>query len=79
MNIQVGTALTATGSEQTIACERMGQLVLLCKTAEVELRSTSGGAMFPIPANTPFALGVSHGQTIYVKAVAGSTIYWMLT
>jgi hypothetical protein len=79
MNATIQTALTATGSEQAVTAKRGHQLVILCKTAEVELRDVSGGAMFPIPANTAFALGVGLGQVVYLTATAGATIYLMET
>jgi hypothetical protein len=79
MNATVQAALTATGSEQAVTAKRGHQLVILCKTAEVEIRDVSGGAMFPVPANTVFALGVNLGQTIYLKSTAGATVYLLET
>ena len=75
-----GTALTATGTEQTLTCPRGKKLVVRCLTAEVSLGDVSGGATFPWPANTPFVLGPADSeQVIYVTATAGATIYWMTT
>lgn len=73
--------MTATGSEQAVVIKGGHQLLIRCKTAEVELRDVSGGDMFPIPANTVFSCGVAvePHQTLYLTATAGATIYLMET
>lgn len=80
MNAVVKTALTATGSDQAVTVTRECQLVIRCKTAEVEVRNADSAAdLFPIPANTPFVIGASGGQTLYLRSTAGATIYLLET
>jgi len=79
MNAVVKTPITATGDDQAVTVTRDCQLVVLCKTAEVEIRNAALGDAFPIPANTPFVLGASGGQTMYLRATAGATIYLLET
>jgi hypothetical protein len=80
MNFQALDSLTATGSDQTVEVPRGATLVVHPLAANVEVRHVSGGtAKLTIPADSMVMLGPSYGQTVYLRAVAGTVIELGLT
>lgn len=73
MNLNVFPPLTADGSDQAIEVPR-GYVLAIHTTAAAELRHVPGGPAFPIPADTIVTLGESLGETVYVRAMAGTVI-----
>jgi hypothetical protein len=80
MNFQALDSLTATGSDQVVEVPRGATLVVHPLAANVEVRHVSGGtAKLTIPADSLVMLGPSYGQTVYLRAVAGTVIELGLT
>jgi hypothetical protein len=77
MNLKVLEPLQANGTDQAVEVPRHYGLMVR-SASEVELRDTPGGNVFVLPADTPVWLGPFLGQTVYVRAVAGATVYLAL-
>jgi hypothetical protein len=73
MNLKVLPKRTADGSDQAVEVPR-GYVLAIHATAAAELRHVPDGPAFPIPADTIVCLGESFGQTVYVRATAGTVI-----
>ncbi len=73
MNLEIKTPLVANGSDQAVVVRR-GYVLAIHATAAAELRHVANGPAFPIPADTIVCLGESLGQTVYVRATAGTVI-----
>jgi hypothetical protein len=73
MNLHVLPSLTANGTDQAVEVPR-GYVLAIHATAAAELRHVASGPAFPIPADTIVCLGESLGQTVYVRATAGTVI-----
>ncbi len=73
MNLKVLPKLTADGSDQAVEVPR-GYVLAIHSTAAAELRHQQNGPAFPIPADTIVTLGESLGETVYVRATAGTVI-----
>jgi len=80
MNFKALEALTATGSDQAVEVPRGASLVVHPLAANVEVRDVSGAtAKLTIPADSMVMLGPSYGQTVYLRATAGTVIELGLT
>lgn len=80
MNFQALDSLTATGSDQAVEVPRGATLVVHPLAANVEVRHVNGGtAKLTIPADSLVMLGPSYGQTVYLRAIAGTVIELGLT
>jgi len=80
MNFKALEPLTATGSDQAIDVPRGATLVIHPLAASVEVRHITGGtAKVTIPADSMVMLGPSYGQTVYLRATAGTVIELGLT
>ena len=75
MNLQLLAALTATGSDQPVIVPRDYALAIYPVSNDATLRDASGGAnAITIPADMLTVLGRSLGQTVYLRATAGTVI-----
>ncbi|MEW6249195.1 MAG: hypothetical protein AB1716_00985 [Planctomycetota bacterium] len=79
MNYQALPALTATGSDQAVDVPRGHTLIVHPIGASCEVRHVAAGDKLTIPADTLVFLGESLGQTVYLRAQAGTTIELALT
>lgn len=80
MNFQAREPLTADGTDQPVAVPRGATLVVHGIGGEVELRDEAGSAArLTIPADALVMLGPSYGQTVYLRAAAGTVIELGLT
>ncbi len=80
MNFKALEPLTATGSDQAVEVPRGATLVVHPLAASVEVRDVAGGtARLTIPADSLVMLGPSYGQTVYLRATAGTVIELGLT
>jgi len=80
MHFQALEPLTATGSDQAVEVPRGATLVVHPLAANVEVRDVTGGtAKLTIPADSMVMLGPSYGQTVYLRATAGTVIELGLT
>ncbi|MBP9035633.1 MAG: hypothetical protein KBG29_17205 [Pseudomonadales bacterium] len=80
MNFQAMEPLTANGSDQPVEVPRGATLVVHPLAANVEVRDVAGGtAKLTIPADSMVMLGPSYGQTVYLKATAGTVIELAVT
>ncbi|MEW6249182.1 MAG: hypothetical protein AB1716_00920 [Planctomycetota bacterium] len=80
MNFKAMEPLTATGSDQPVEVPRGATLVVHPLAASVEVRDVSGGTgKLTIPADSMVMLGPSYGQTVYLRATAGTVIELGLT
>jgi len=80
MNFKALEPLTATGSDQAVEVPRGATLVVHPLAASVEVRDVTGGtAKLTIPADSMVMLGPSYGQTVYLRATAGTVIELGLT
>lgn|GEM_PF-1703292 len=80
MNFKALEPLTATGSDQAVEVPRGATLVVHPLAASVEVRDVAGGtAKLTIPADSMVMLGPSYGQTVYLRATAGTVIELGLT
>jgi len=73
MNLKVLPKLTADGTDQAVNIPR-GYVLAICASANAELRHQVNGPAFPLPASTIVCIGESLGQTVYVRAAAGTEI-----
>lgn len=73
MNLKVLPTLIATGVDQAVEVER-GYCLAIHANADAELRDAINGDKYVIPADVHVTLGVSLGQTIYLRAAVGTTI-----
>lgn len=80
MNFKALESLTASGSDQAVEVPRGATLIVRPLAANVEVRDVSGGtAKLTIPADSMVMLGPSYGQTLYLRATAGTVIELGLT
>lgn len=80
MNFQAMEPLTANGTDQPVEVPRGATLVVHPLAANAEVRDVAGGtAKLTIPADSMVMLGPSYGQTVYLKATAGTVIELGLT
>jgi len=80
MNFKALEPLTATGSDQAVEVPRGATLIVHPLAANVEVREVTGGtAKLTIPADSMVMLGPSYGQTVYLRATAGTVIELGLT
>lgn len=80
MNFQAIEPLTANGSDQAVEVPRGATLVVHPLAANVEVRDIAGGtAKLTIPADSMVMLGPSYGQTVYLRANAGTVIELAVT
>ncbi|MEW6197751.1 MAG: hypothetical protein AB1601_03680 [Planctomycetota bacterium] len=80
MNFKALESLTATGSDQAVEVPRGATLIVRPLAANVEVRDVSGAtAKLTIPADSMVMLGPSYGQTVYLRATAGTVIELGLT
>ena len=80
MNFKALEPLTATGSDQAVEVPRGATLIVRPLAANVEVRDVTGGtAKLTIPADAMVMLGPSYGQTVYLRATAGTVIELGLT
>lgn len=73
MNLEIKAPLIADGSDQVVVVPR-GYVLAIHATAAAELRHVPDGPAFPIPADTIVTLGESLGETVFVRATAGTVI-----
>lgn len=80
MNFQAIPPLTATGADQAVEVPRGATLVVHPLAANVEVRDVAGDtAKLTIPADSMVMLGPSYGQTVYLRAAAGTVIELAVT
>jgi len=80
MNFQAIEPLTASGEDQPVEVPRGATLVVHPLAANVEVRDVAGEtAKLTIPADSMVMLGPSYGQTVYLKATAGTVIELAVT
>ncbi len=80
MNFQAMEPLTASGTDQPVEVPRGATLLVHPLAANVEVRDVAGGtAKLTIPADSMVMLGPSYGQTVYLKATAGTVIELAVT
>ena len=80
MNFKALEPLTASGSDQAVEVPRGATLIVRPLAANVEVRDVAGGsAKLTIPADSMVMLGPSYGQTVYLRATAGTVIELGLT
>jgi hypothetical protein len=80
MNFQAIEPLTASGEDQPVEVPRGATLVVHPLAANVEVRDVAGGtAKLTIPADSMVMLGPSYGQTVYLKATAGTVVELAVT
>ncbi len=80
MNFKAMEPLTATGLDQAVEVPRGATLIVRPLAANVEVRDVAGEtAKLTIPADSMVMLGPSYGQTVYLRATAGTVIELGLT
>ncbi len=80
MNFKALEPLTARGSDQAVEVPRGATLIVRPLAANVEVRDVSGAAAkLTIPADSMVMLGPSYGQTVYLRATAGTVVELGLT
>lgn len=80
MNFKAIEPLTASGEDQPVEVPRGATLVVHPLAASVEVRDVTGGtAKLTIPADSMVMLGPSYGQTVYLRATAGTVIELAVT
>jgi len=80
MNFKALEPLTANGADQSVEVPRGATLIVHPLAASVEVRHVTGGtAKVTIPADSMVMLGPSYGQTVYLRATAGTVIELGLT
>ncbi len=78
MNIQILPSISASGVDDLVVVPR-GHCLAFCAVGVVELRHELNGDKITLPSNTWIILGESHGQTVYLRAAAGTLIELALT
>lgn len=80
MNFQAMEPLIANGADQAVVVPRGGTLIVHPLAANVEVRDVPGTtAKLTIPADSMVMLGPSYGQSVHLRADAGTVIELAVT